>query len=83
MQFLRALGILGLLVALSIALKLYLGGSIFIWIVGAWIFSAPMILLDAWLFSARTDQADKPDELGSVGTVQPAVQKLARSRADE
>jgi hypothetical protein len=87
MQFLRALSILGSLVVLSIALGIYFEGSLFLWIIGAWILSAPVILLDAWVRNASDDKAvkfDRPTALTESATaVQPAVQELARRRADE
>jgi hypothetical protein len=87
MQFLRALSILGLIVALSIALGVYFDGSLFLFIIGAWVLSAPMILLDAWLRSPSDENtvsvACSTREQGSVSAVQSEVQKLARRSADE
>ena len=90
MQFVRALGILGSLISLSIVMNLLLGGSLVWWIAGAWILSAPAILVDAWVrtesdeaTAQHANQGEPTGELKSVCAGQPEVQKLARSRADE
>ena len=90
MQFVRALSILGSLIALSIIMNLLLGGSMVWWIVGAWILSAPAILVDAWVRTKNNEAAEphvnsgkSTGELKSVRPSQPEVQKLARRRTDE
>lgn len=90
MQFVRALSILASLIALSIAMNLLFGGSMVWWIAGAWILSAPAILVDAWLRTKSDETAEPPANLGkptgelkSVRASQPEVHKLARRRTDE
>ena len=90
MRFVRSLGILGGLIALSIALGLYFDGSLLIWVIGAWILSAPVILLDAWIFtSAGKDSVSSvktecnSTQLSPVSTDQPKVRALSRRRSDD
>lgn len=71
----RGLVIIVSLLVFGAAFHLILGGTLWIWLVGAWALSGPAIIIDAASMSADNDQAGKSKDASQPAHDQRRVSK--------
>ena len=86
MQLQRVILIICLTIIVAGAVCLSVGGTLWVWICGAWLMSGPIVLLDAYLTirrDAANGQNSGSNKSDLVGATRIEFEKLARRHHDD